>query len=165
MKHVRRRPKATKTKAQSQDKAVVQPPSGPIANLTGVSEAVEGLVHEMLDLVRHSSKKSTDSKESKKSDKGKMHVVIAPAAAALVDSDSDDEDDGDDHAFDHPSTYVHQPWIWIPKDTLGLSEALVMDLKKSGVEASSVGAVMDEKGVVTVSRNPPDEDWHGGQQE
>ncbi|KAG7442521.1 uncharacterized protein BT62DRAFT_824455, partial [Guyanagaster necrorhizus] len=76
--------------------------------------------------------------------------------------ESDDEADQDEHAFDHPSTYVEQPWIWIPHDVLGLSKVLVDDLKKAGVEASDAGAMMDRKGVVEVTRNPPDEDWAGG---
>lgn len=90
--------------------------------------------------------------------------VIDPAANALVNSDSSNEDDedDDDHAFDHPSIYVDQPWIWLPKDTLGLSEFLVSELKEAGVDASNIGAVMDEKGVVEVTRNPPDEEWGGG---
>lgn len=111
---------------------------------------------------RHSSsrKPSIDLKEESKS---KSLPVFDPAAPPVEDSDSssDEEDDGD-HAFDHPSTYVGQPWIWLPKDTLGLSELLVNELKGAGVDASNVGATMDEKGVVEVSRNPPDEEWSGG---
>jgi hypothetical protein len=30
------------------------------------------------------------------------------------------------------------------------------------VEAADSGAIMDKKGVVEVSRNPPDEAWSGG---
>lgn len=106
------------------------------------------------------SRRSVDSQESLK------HPSNLPtfdsAAPAMQDSDSSEEEDEDDHAFDHPSTYVDQAWIWIPKDTLGLSELLVKDLKDAGVEASDVGANMDEHGVVEVTRNPPDEDWSGG---
>jgi calcium permeable stress-gated cation channel len=107
----------------------------------------------------------TGSHHSKASKKPKT-PVFAPAAPALdSDSDSDSDDDSDDfdeHAFDHPSTYADQPWIWIPKDGLGLSQLLVSELKQGGVEASDVGAVMDDKGTVEVIRNPPDEDWSGG---
>lgn len=111
---------------------------------------------------KDSGRKSVDS-DSKRSSK---LPTFDPAAPAVQDSDmsddDDDEEDDDDHAFDHPSTYVNQVWIWIPKDTLGLSELLVRDLKAVGVDASDVGANMDEQGVVEVSRNPPDEDWSGG---
>ncbi|KAK0441132.1 DUF221 family protein [Armillaria borealis] len=87
---------------------------------------------------------------------------LEPAKDGLCDEESDDEADQDEHAFDHPSTYVEQPCIWIPHDVLGLSQVLVDDLKKAGVEASDEGAMMDRKGVVEVTRNPPDEDWTGG---
>lgn len=79
-----------------------------------------------------------------------------------TDSDIDEEDDDNPHAFDHPSTYVEQPWIWVPKDSLGLSEMLIGELKAVGVDASNLGSSMDEKGVVEVARNPPDEEWDGG---
>jgi len=114
------------------------------------------------------SKASKASKKSKGSKKGKdkdakwpKHAVFDPAAQALMD-DSDEEDDDDVHAFDHPSTYVDQPWIWIPKDQIGLSSFLVKELQDAGVSASDLGAEIREDGIVEVSRNPPDEDWSGG---
>ncbi|KAE9399448.1 DUF221-domain-containing protein [Gymnopus androsaceus JB14] len=65
------------------------------------------------------------------------------------------EDSLDKHAFDHPSTYVEQPCIWIPKDTLGLCRVLVEYLEEAGVSASDEGASMDVKGVVEVTSAPP----------
>jgi len=65
------------------------------------------------------------------------------------------EDSLDKHAFDHPSTYVEQPCIWIPKDTLGLCRVLVQYLEEAGVSASDEGASMDVKGVVEVTSAPP----------
>lgn len=83
--------------------------------------------------------------------------------STLVNEDEEDIDkDFDEFGFDHPSTYTAQPWIWIPKDELGLSEMFVRDLQAAGVEASNVGATMDKKGSVEVQRNPPDEEWVGG---
>ncbi|KAG7093058.1 hypothetical protein E1B28_009350 [Marasmius oreades] len=114
------------------------------------------------------SKASKASNTSKASKKSKSATVrFDPPAPAGVDL-SDDEDEGEDeemqdeHAFDHPSTYEEQRWIWVPKDTLGLSEILVNELHEKGVDASDSGAVMDEKGVVEVTRNPPDQEWIGG---
>lgn len=116
----------------------------------------------------NASKKSNETTSSHGS-RGSVdsdRPVIAPAAAAAVDLSDDEGDDEeaefDEHAFDHPSTYVEQPWIWIPRDVLGLSEMLVNDLKNVGVDASDIGASMDGKGVVEVTRNPPDEAWEGG---
>ena len=64
-----------------------------------------------------------------------------------------------EHVFDHPSMYMEQRWIWIPRDHLGLSKVLVEELWEAGVFASDEGAVMDKKGIVEVTRNPPDEEW------
>jgi hypothetical protein len=119
------------------------------------------------ELYRKSSAASKASKRSKASSKKSGPPKFDPPAAAGVDlSDedvsSDEEEEQDDHAFDHPSTYVEQQWIWIPKDRLGLSKLLVNDLHAVGVDASDVGAGMDEKGIVEVTRNPPDEEWDGG---
>jgi len=81
----------------------------------------------------------------------------------LRDDDSDDVDEEmDEHAFDHPSTYKPAPWIWVPKDTLGLSEVILQELKDAGLVASDLGAFMDEKARVRVTRNPPDQVWIGG---
>lgn len=74
--------------------------------------------------------------------------------ATPVDTDFSSEDDHDEHAFDHPSSHIDQRWIWLPCDQLGLSELLANDLKAASVD---VGASMDEKGIVEVTRNPPNE--------
>ncbi|KAJ7497585.1 DUF221 family protein [Mycena latifolia] len=111
-------------------------------------------------------KSSASSKKSKASSQQSSRPVFDPPAPAGVDlsddGSSDEEDAEDEHAFDHPSTYIEQPWIWMPKDRLGLSQLLVDELHAAGVDASDVGAVMDDKGVVEVTRNPPDEEWTGG---
>lgn len=135
-------------------------------------EAEEAAVANLKDgdapeLYRKSTSSSRASKKSKASSKKSARPTFdapAPAGVDLSDEDdsSSDELEDDEHAFDHPSTYVDQPWIWMPKDRLGLSQLLVDDLHAVGVDASDVGAVMDEKGVVEVTRNPPDEEWIGG---
>lgn len=71
------------------------------------------------------------------------------------DSDRSSEDFLERHAFDHPSTYVDQPCIWIPRDPLGLCRVLVEYLAEAGVNASDEGATMDVKGVVEVTNAPP----------
>lgn len=148
----------------------IEEPSGVSTSSTiDASKSVPILDRKPSNASSKASKSSKVSKSSKTTQKTKEPElpVFAPAAEALTDSDdsSDDDDDADLHAFDHPSTYVSQPWIWLPKDTLGLSGVLVEDLKQSGVDASDIGSSMDEKGVVEVKRNPPDEDWSGGHDE
>ncbi|CUA72941.1 Phosphate metabolism protein 7 [Saccharomyces cerevisiae S288c] [Rhizoctonia solani] len=123
-------------------------------------------------LTRTNTKDSHDSARSKRSNKSKKtnqdELQIAPAAPAQKtsitgdDASSEDDSDLDDFAFDHPNTYKDAPWIWIPKDTLGISAVLLKELHAAKVEASDSGSKMDEKGLVTVSRSPPDEAWSGG---
>lgn len=136
----------------------------------------------------HESHRSHDSKKSGKSDKKKTDgggvvkdllaaasgkdalVFDAPAPKIKVDRDGDgdldteSEDDLDDHAFDHPSTYQDQPWIWIPQWEAHprLSKQLVDDITSLGVDASDVGAIIEDNGTITVRRSPPDEVWEGG---
>ena len=115
------------------------------------------------ELHRAMLQSSHASKPSKREPEEHAFAPLAPAPAANGDdSDSGDDSVFDEHAFDHPSAYVEQPWIWLPKDDLGLSEALVQELKASGVGASDEGASIDYQGTVEVSRNPPDETWTGG---
>ena len=104
--------------------------------------------------------RSIDSSHSKSS---RRLPEFAPAAPKESSADDDEEDeDFDAHGFDHPSTYAEQPWIWVPRDELGLSEYFVNDFRAVGVEASDGGAIMDVEGDVEVNRSPPDEDWNGG---
>ncbi|THH27230.1 hypothetical protein EUX98_g6964 [Antrodiella citrinella] len=79
-----------------------------------------------------------------------------------ADSDDDEDLDFDENGFTHPSMYTNQPWIWLPKDEVGVSERLVREYVAAGVDASDLGAYMDMKGDVEVQRNPPDEEWAGG---
>jgi calcium permeable stress-gated cation channel len=111
-----------------------------------------------------SRRSSTSSHSSHPSSPHPMGgIEIAPAAAALRDNGEEDaEEEFEEHAFDHPSTYADQPWIWLPHDALGFSDLLAEDLRSAGVDASDLGATMDGHGTVEVNRNPPDEEWAGG---
>ncbi|PFH52049.1 hypothetical protein AMATHDRAFT_57827 [Amanita thiersii Skay4041] len=129
--------------------------SSALAELTSLSRK-ESQASDMSDL---SNSSMTSKAQSRKTP---MIDPAAPALRSMADLASNKEIENDKHAFDHPSTYVEQAWIWIPKDYLGLSEVLIRELEEAGVEASDIGAVMDEKGIVEVTRNPPDEDWKGG---
>lgn len=110
-----------------------------------------------------STASSSSSSSSDHTDERRFPEFAPPAKREGNGVDEDDLDqDFDIHGFDHPSTYAAQPWVWIPKDDLGLSELLVRELREAGVDASDEGAIMDRKGNVEVERNPPDEDWEGG---
>lgn len=67
------------------------------------------------------------------------------------DDDEDVDEDVDEHAFDHPSTYRAAPFVWVPKDSLGLSDAILEELREAGVDASDLGASMNEKARVKVT--------------
>jgi len=118
----------------------------------GVLAAVEGKDFAAIDAP---SKALTSSKNGKQS------------SGLNGGTDGDDSDDYDDdleeNAFNHPSTYQDQPWIWIPQWEAHpeISAQLVEDIKAVGVEASDLGAAIDDHGTVWVRRNPPDEDWDG----
>lgn len=113
-------------------------------------------------LTRQDTRGSVKSKASSKKSRISFDEA-SPRVTTGEDYDSDgEEDEEDDNAFNHPSTYKDQPWIWIPKDELGLSGVLTLYLREAGVGASDVGATMDEHGIVEVRRGPPDEDWTGG---
>jgi hypothetical protein len=52
--------------------------------------------------------------------------------------------------FANPAVARSQQTIWIPKDTLGLSEEAVKGCEEMGISATADGAFMDEKGEVDV---------------
>ncbi|GAA5869649.1 hypothetical protein JCM8547_005096 [Rhodosporidiobolus lusitaniae] len=74
---------------------------------------------------------------------------------------------GDEHldknAFDHPATYKGYPIVWVPQDQTELYKDEVDGTRAAGVDVSSEGAVMNEKGQVDISRAPPGEDWDENQ--
>lgn len=120
----------------------------------------------------HSDHDDGDAPRPSRSSSQRNGPTIAPAAPAMDalpkdrdgdgDVDSEDDLDFDENGFLHPSIYTNQPWIWLPKDEIGVSDRLVKEFQAVGVDASDLGAFMDTKGNVEVQRNPPDEDWAGG---
>ena len=90
-----------------------------------------------------------------------LRTLNSRSGADGDDAEQEDED-FDAHGFAHPSTYAAQPWIWVPRDALGLSAHFVAAFRAAGVLASDAGAAMDARGDVEVSRGPPDEGWAGG---
>jgi hypothetical protein len=55
-----------------------------------------------------------------------------------------------DFGFAHPAISRPQRILWIPRDTLGLGETEVAACEDMGLNASMMGAVMNEKGKVDV---------------
>ncbi|KAG9007929.1 hypothetical protein FRB93_006948 [Tulasnella sp. JGI-2019a] len=129
-------------------------PSG----VSALPTVAEGEVHEA-NRLSEAAQSSTPQDQPREAAKAVQSNI--PEDPSIEDSDSDD-DDTEDNAFNHPSTYRHTPVIWIPKDELGLSALLVKELNNAGVFASDEGAFIDQKGNVDVTRNPPDQEWIGG---
>ncbi|KAJ3865912.1 DUF221 family protein [Lentinula novae-zelandiae] len=100
------------------------------------------------------STSDNDSTASRRSEA--LPTNVNQAESQGDNSPESSEDSLDEHAFDHPSTYVAQPCVWIPRDPLGLSTVLVEYLEEAGVRASDEGAIMDAKGVVMVIKPPPE---------
>lgn len=122
--------------------------------------------------IQESQKSGKSSQNTKKEGTSKLvgallsagpdAIKIDAPAKALVDSDEDE--DLEDNAFNHPSTWAEQRFIWLPRWEAfpALSEELVKEIKAGKVDASDIGAEIDDGGNVKVSRGPPDEDWSGG---
>ncbi|BGP55330.1 hypothetical protein JCM8202_002170 [Rhodotorula sphaerocarpa] len=98
-------------------------------------------------------------------DEHNMPLRNEDSRAAETDHDAGDDDETlDEHAFDHPAMYMEADTVWIPEDPNGLYRDEVEHTRSAGVDASSDGATMNEKGKVDVARAPPGEDWDDSQQ-
>lgn len=129
----------------------------------GTSELQRTPSHRSQSSAKLQSSRGSADMRSALPEKYPSHAVDSNPVAPPATLEEDDVDkDFDVHGFDHPSTYAEQPWVWIPKDKLGMSQVLVRELRQSGVDASDEGASIDTKGTVEVQRAPPDEDWTGG---
>lgn len=57
-----------------------------------------------------------------------------------------------EHAFDHPAAYDNLKPVWVPKDSFGLGDSAIRDLRSNGIDATDAGAEMNDKGSVTITR-------------
>ncbi|KIJ36932.1 hypothetical protein M422DRAFT_211854 [Sphaerobolus stellatus SS14] len=60
--------------------------------------------------------------------------------------------------FEHPSVRTPQRPIWIPADPLGVGHSEAGSLRADGIDASTVHAMMNEKGKVEVDGRPPEDE-------
>jgi hypothetical protein len=58
--------------------------------------------------------------------------------------------------FAHPALHPARI-VWIPQDTLGLGEEEAKDIRSRGIDVTTRGAYMNEKGTVDVDTYPPGE--------
>lgn len=65
-----------------------------------------------------------------------------------------DEDSGPKE-FYHPASVEPQRVVWLPKDTMGLSEVEEAAIKERGIHVSTEAAEMDAKGHVDIQGGPP----------
>lgn len=66
------------------------------------------------------------------------------------------EEEEESYGFAHPAASRPQRTVWIPKDTLGLTEEEVSGCEVAGVRVSFVHAQIDETGKVGINGGPPD---------
>lgn len=66
------------------------------------------------------------------------------------------EEEFESYGFAHPAASRPQRIIWIPKDTLGLTEEEVKGCEEAGVRVGFVNAKLDETGKVGIDGGPPD---------
>jgi hypothetical protein len=78
------------------------------------------------------------------------------AASVLEEPAVDAQEDEGPTDFTHPSVAGHRHTIWIPMDTLGLARDEVAAIRALGIDVSTTGAEMNERGHVEVSSAPPD---------
>jgi hypothetical protein len=76
--------------------------------------------------------------------------VLGEAAA---DDTAEDEGPTD---FTHPAVSNHPHVVWIPMDKLGLAHDEVESIRALGIDVSSDGATLNEKGHVEITGPPPD---------
>jgi len=60
------------------------------------------------------------------------------------------------YGFAHPVASRPQRIVWVPKDTLGLTEEEVRGCEEAGVKVSYVNASLNETGKVDIDGGPPD---------
>jgi len=71
-------------------------------------------------------------------------------------ADHEEEELEQSYGFSHPAASRPQRIVWIPKDTLGLTEEEVRGAEEAGVRISFVNATIDETGKVGIDGGPPD---------
>lgn len=73
----------------------------------------------------------------------------------------DSDDSGvEKQDFTHPALSPARV-VWLPRDTMGIEREEAGDLRARGIEVSSEGAFMNEKGTVDVDLPPPGEEPAG----
>lgn len=66
------------------------------------------------------------------------------------------EEEFESYGFAHPAASRPQRIVWIPKDTLGLTEEEVRGCVDAKVRVSFVNAELDETSKVGIDGGPPD---------
>ena len=66
------------------------------------------------------------------------------------------EEEFESYGFAHPAASRPQRIVWIPKDTLGLTEEEVRSCKEARVRVGYGNAKLDETGKVDINGGPPD---------
>jgi len=87
---------------------------------------------------------------------GSITTLFSDLHDSKKDSASNELDGLVPLAFQHEALHIQRPVIWIPKDSLGISDNEVFRIRKydSNMRISNEHADLDIKGRVTVTQNP-----------
>ncbi|EDO15188.1 hypothetical protein Kpol_1069p10 [Vanderwaltozyma polyspora DSM 70294] len=80
-----------------------------------------------------------------------------PEIYHLQDPNEKTDDDDIVHAYDYPAVSAKCPFLWIPKDPYGFSDALIEEFQGI-IKISNEGAYFDDKGNATYDSRPPSYD-------
>jgi calcium permeable stress-gated cation channel len=81
------------------------------------------------------------------------HADVQARLAAQKEEQSEE----DEYGFAHPAVSRPQRTVWIPEDVAGKYEKEVRDCEEAGIDVSTRGAEMNEKGKVNITGAPPEE--------
>ncbi|RDB30694.1 Uncharacterized protein RSN1 [Hypsizygus marmoreus] len=118
---------------------------------TAPQEPIEGAASPDPVVVLSPSRTAGRASAETESDEVATHEAKAPAEQAPVRKFAFDY-----FGFAHPAASRPQRTVWLPRDTLGLAEEEEKGCRDAGVDVSTEGATMNEKGKVDISGAPPD---------
>lgn len=113
---------------------------------------------------------SVGTVQSVRPDKGNTSAVPSPSAPQDAEEQDAEEtnsqtanppeikpvdEDAGPKEFYHPASVEPQRIVWIPQDQLGIAAEEEQEIRDAGINVSTEGAAMDDKGHVDISGPPP----------
>ena len=133
----------------------------PIIDPSGKSRAVSS---DDADVIVEEKEEGEGEGDDSSSPKRKRPSVSSSADDKLAEQDltkdapdlAAQEEEFESYGFAHPAASRPQRIVWIPKDTLGLTEEEVKGCEEARVRVGFANAKMNESGKVDIDGGPPD---------